>query len=265
MDLHPVSPAQEAQEIHLASAPGSQHRPAHALQCLDCHRYPVYCWECMNLSHRLHPFHRIAIARPGNYCAQTTLTKQGYIFHLHSGNKPCPVPLPGDESSRRINKFVIIDSGSIHTFLLETCSCSKADLVQQLIAAGLFPATFSDPKTAMTFDALDYYLLDNTICHTTAYSFYEKLKHRTNPVLAQSKEIPASSLHLPLGNTKLLQYRYRELLRTSRMWMDIELRLRSGQVFDPMKISGPGSLVLPCYTCPTEHNRQENWTVDPRG
>lgn len=44
--------------------------------------------------------------------------------------------------------------------------------------------------------------------------------------------------------------------------MDIEVRLRAGQAHEPTVVSGPGSLVLPCFTCPTERNRQKGWEED---
>jgi hypothetical protein len=44
--------------------------------------------------------------------------------------------------------------------------------------------------------------------------------------------------------------------------MDIEMRLQSGQIHDPMAVSGPGSLVLPCFTCPTDRNQQKGWEAD---
>jgi hypothetical protein len=61
-----------------------------------------------------------------------------------------------------------------------------------------------------------------------------------------------------------IQDRYRELLRTGRIWMDVELRLRSGQAHRPDDVKGAGSLVLPCVTCPTERNRQKGWEEDDR-
>jgi hypothetical protein len=261
-DLCTVTPAEEAKAVCKAMVPEPEHGTKYALRCFDCNTFPVYCRECMISQHRLHPYHRISIARPGNFCEATTLSKQGYVFHLHPGNRPCTAL---STSIKYISKFVIVDSGSIHTFSVQTCACTQETTANQLIATGLFPATFSDPRTAFTFDALDYYLLDNTICHTTAYSFHEKLRHRTNPLLAFAKETPVSEIYNNWSLDSLLyQHRYRELLRTSRMWMDVETRLRSGYVHDPDCVSGPGSLALSCVTCPSEHNRQDNWQQDPR-
>lgn len=187
--LHTASQAQEEDELLGASVPGSVN--GYALRCLDCSRFPVYCQQCIVSEHRLLPCHRIEIARPENFCEATTLSKQGYILRLHPGNEPCS----GNKTEiKYIQNFVVVDSLSIHTFTVETCPCSGTSVVDQLISAGLFPATFSNPKTAFTFDALDYYLLDNTVCHTTAYSFHEKLKHRTNPLVALSKQMPVSEI-----------------------------------------------------------------------
>lgn len=139
-------------------------------------------------AHRKHPFHAIESWKAGHYFEATSLSQQGYIFHLHAGNQSCTC----DPSNLLvIENFVIVDKTLIHTFNMETCACKGLTAADQLIAASLFPATFKAPRSAFTFAALDYYLLDNTICHTTAYSFCEKLKHGTDPLLA-SQKVPVS-------------------------------------------------------------------------
>jgi hypothetical protein len=190
--LHDMACSICSMALFPAGTPGVQESPNmdFALQCQECHTMPVYCRACLLAKHRLLPYHKIGIAQPGRFFKPTTLTEQKYIFHLHPGNQPCPSS--NTTAMKLINNFVIVHSDSINTFQLKTCSCDNRPIEEQLISACLFPATFERPKTAFTFAGLDYFLLDNTICHTTAYSFYEKLKHRTNPLLALTKSIPVS-------------------------------------------------------------------------
>jgi len=50
----------------------------------------------------------------------------------------------------------------------------------QLMMAGLFPATFHDPKTAFTFWVLEDFHLDNLECKTTPSQFFSRLRRLTN-------------------------------------------------------------------------------------
>ncbi len=50
----------------------------------------------------------------------------------------------------------------------------------QLMMAGLFPATFRNPKTAFTFQVLEEFHLDNLECKTTPSQFFSRLRRITN-------------------------------------------------------------------------------------
>jgi hypothetical protein len=50
----------------------------------------------------------------------------------------------------------------------------------QLMMAGLFPATFREPKTAFTFRVLEDFHLDNLECKTTPSQFFSRLRRLTN-------------------------------------------------------------------------------------
>jgi hypothetical protein len=50
----------------------------------------------------------------------------------------------------------------------------------QLMRAGLFPATFHNPKTAFTFQVLEEFHLDNLECKTTPSQFFSRLRRLTN-------------------------------------------------------------------------------------
>jgi hypothetical protein len=52
----------------------------------------------------------------------------------------------------------------------------------QLFQAGLFPASFTRPKTAFTFAVLDDFLLDNLECGTSAMNYYSKIHRLTSSI-----------------------------------------------------------------------------------
>jgi len=81
-----------------------------------------------------------------------------------------------------INKTtVIVDKSGVHRLGIKFCKCPGAmspDI--QLFQVGLFPASFSKPKTVFTFSVLDDFLLDNLECGTSAMNYFNKLRRITS-------------------------------------------------------------------------------------
>lgn len=167
------------------------------LRCISCMGTPVYCTTCMLSAHERLPFHQTELWN-GEYFAPKTLHSLGYTFHLCQKVNKCslantypkssePMPgstnsLPDDSNAPSILEMTIISSSGIHSVWVANCKCSRTKPYSQLLAARLFPATTLKPKSAFTFEVLDHFLVDSTVCKTTAFSFYEKLRHLTNPV-----------------------------------------------------------------------------------
>ena len=79
--------------------------------------------------------------------------------------------------------ITVIDRSGIHEIGINWCHCPEApkhDL--QLMMAGLFPATFHNPKMAFTFWVLEEFHLDNLECKTTPSQFFSHLRRLTNDV-----------------------------------------------------------------------------------
>jgi|SRR5882757_1394680 len=88
-------------------------------------------------------------------------------------------PGPKDEEGNRV--ITVIDRSGIHEIGVSWCSCPDAPKHDmQLMAAGLFPATFRNPKTAFTFQVLGDFHLDNLECKTTPSQFFSRLRRLTN-------------------------------------------------------------------------------------
>ncbi|KAG2127183.1 uncharacterized protein EDB93DRAFT_1096648, partial [Suillus bovinus] len=75
----------------------------------------------------------------------------------------------------------IVHSSGVFEHNVAWCHCLGSDSQHvQLLKAGLFPASFTRPKTTFTFEVLDHFLIDALECKTSARSFYEKLTRLTN-------------------------------------------------------------------------------------
>ncbi len=88
-------------------------------------------------------------------------------------------PGPKDKDDNPI--ITVIDRSGIHEIGVRWCCCLDAlERDMQLMAAGLFPATFRNPKTAFTFRVLEEFHLDNLECKTTPSQFISRLRRLTS-------------------------------------------------------------------------------------
>lgn len=88
--------------------------------------------------------------------------------------------------------LVIVDVTGIHEIPVHYCSCPGPLPVSndhQLLESGLFPATFKRVRTAFTFRVLDDFRLDNLESKTSAYHYYNKLRHLTCPAFPGSVKV----------------------------------------------------------------------------
>src|SRR6202012_5871208 len=77
--------------------------------------------------------------------------------------------------------ITVVDRSKLHEIGVSWCRCSEApEHDMQLMMAGLFPATFHNPKTAFTFRVLEDFHLDNLECKTTPSQFFSRLRRLTN-------------------------------------------------------------------------------------
>jgi len=82
------------------------------------------------------------------------------------------------------------------------CCCPNApECNMQLMAAGLFPATFQDPKTAFTFRVLEEFHLDNLECKTTPSQFFSHLRRLTSDEFPNSVPVGLASISANDGLT----------------------------------------------------------------
>jgi hypothetical protein len=159
-------------------------------RCTTCFGSPSYCKTCLVSSHQRHPFHSVE-EWSGEYFQRTTLGQQDYVLELQHACHVCS--LQEDTVPEAAISMTVVSTSGVHQLSVRPCGCN-IPLYNQLIQAQLLPATFVRPQTVFTFEVMEHYVIDYTICKTTAHSFYDKLRRLTNP--SNPAAVPVSELVL---------------------------------------------------------------------
>ncbi|KAH9009792.1 hypothetical protein EDB85DRAFT_2162272 [Lactarius pseudohatsudake] len=159
---------------------------------------------------------------------------------------------PSDRYTRRTRTaksgnplITIINQTGVFDMDVLFCICPNAGANdEQLLQAGLFPSTFKRIETAFTFSVLDDFLADNLECKTTAQQYYSKLQSITNQMFPH---------HVP--------NLYKQLLRASHQWRDLQNRIQSGLGHQHNRNSAnDGSMAIFCPACPQPGiNLPDDW------
>jgi hypothetical protein len=95
--------------------------------------------------------------------------------------------------------FTVIDRSGVHEIGINWCCCPEAPKRDmQLMMAGLFPATFRNPRTAFTFRVLEEFHLDNLECKTTPSQFFSRLRRLTNDEFPNTVPVSTANISLPM-------------------------------------------------------------------
>jgi hypothetical protein len=155
---------------------------------------------------------------------------------------------------------------------VQLCQCPGAELHQedQMLQAGLFPASFKIIKTAFTFQVLDDFRTSNLECKTSGYHYFRKLRRLTSPAYPDAISVISLLIYMLPQSNSFNQDRYQELLRVSREWRDLKLWKWAGWGHNPPVLTpdtphgGPAKLATFCSTCPQPSiNLPNNWQEDP--
>ena len=129
-----------------------------------------------------------------------TVVNQG-AFQLGFGSSR-----PGQNDKDGNPVITVINRSGIHKIGIRWCCCPNAPKRDiQLMAAGLFPATFRNPKTAFTFRVLEEFHLDNLKCKTTPSQFSSHLRRLTSDEFPNT--VPVGQGSIPADS--ILTYKYR--------------------------------------------------------
>ncbi|THU94665.1 hypothetical protein K435DRAFT_667945 [Dendrothele bispora CBS 962.96] len=206
-------------------------------QCRDCFHNAPMCRVCFMLTHKQTPFHWARVWSPEKSCfVQQDISEFGYGISLGHNGDECPLATRGHFCAIRI-----VDINGIHETQIQYCHCSsRVDQFQQLMDAGLFPATTTNPETAVTFNLLETFNIDSLVSKKSAYDFATALRRRTNPDFPD--RVP--NIHP-------------QFLRVLRVWRALQMFKQSGQghgIDDAMQEFVPGwrgrNLIQLCLACP---------------
>ncbi|KAJ6518389.1 hypothetical protein DFH09DRAFT_1331989 [Mycena vulgaris] len=168
-------------------------------RCRDCFGGgELMCKACVLLRHKQLPFHRIE--------------EWTGLGHWHERHRACPNPSPSAGGA-----FVIVNDVGVHEVALDYCGCATSGTqTVQLLRAGLYPATTTNPRSAATINVLRRFHLLSFESKCSAYEFYYSLARETD-------------------NTGLvdLKDRYHEFLRMTREWRHLQMLKRSARGHDP--------------------------------
>ncbi|KIM74294.1 hypothetical protein PILCRDRAFT_80232, partial [Piloderma croceum F 1598] len=184
----------------------------------------------------------------GTFFESTTLKEIGLRIQLgHRAGDHCsnPCNAAGDD-------FVVVDSNGIHKVGLDYCGCEKAcDQVTQLLRARLYPATTTAPKSAATFNTLEFFHLLSFESKASVFEFYYTLMRKTDNTGTMSVPISYQQM-IPLLCSTLWQDRYEEFLQMIHEWRNLKMLKRAGQGHDPGGVMGTqeGECAVLCPACP---------------
>jgi hypothetical protein len=148
------------------------------------------------------------------------------------------------------------------------CSCPNTPKDKEryvhYLDMDFFPASLQNIKTVFTFGVLDDFRMDNLECKTAGLNYWHKIVRVTSNEFPKSVPVSVMTIFTLYEFTVMYQDRYRELLRTSRLWRNIKYRKWNGFGHTGAKKAESGSLALFCAACPQPNiNLPVGWSKDP--
>ncbi|KDR84201.1 hypothetical protein GALMADRAFT_56241, partial [Galerina marginata CBS 339.88] len=215
-------------------------------ECLDCHGRQLKCSLCIVDGHVCLPFHAIRKWN-GTYFENCSLKQLGLLIQLgHPLGEIClnPEQPPDDD-------FTVIDTKGILSVGLRFCGCGKSsqDHKIQLLRARLFPATIKYPKTAATFECLDYFSKLSYVSKISAFDFVQTASRLTDDT-----------------GTRPPKDRYMIFVRMVHEYRHLKMLKRSGRGHDPLGSARTqeGECAVLCPACPQPgKNMKPGWEDDP--
>jgi hypothetical protein len=154
------------------------------------------------------------------------------------------------------DEFVIIDNNGFHEVGVDFCACGNtlATHVDQLLQARLFPATVSEPRTALTFNTLKTFELLSYESKASVFEFYSTLSRLTDNTGTRRPKVRITNFRLGLVfvDKYAEKDRYPIFLRVVREWRHLKMMKRAGRGHDPGGIAATalGECALLCPACP---------------
>ncbi|TFK77780.1 hypothetical protein K466DRAFT_463250, partial [Polyporus arcularius HHB13444] len=138
-------------------------------RCFDCYHAEVVCRPCIVLEHIHNPFHRVEAWHNSLrfWERQYVGMFDDFVIHLGHGGEPC---------NRQWNErqMTITHEHGIVPMKVRFCACPVGEDGKplpdyiQLLRFGLFPGSWSEPRSAYTINGLRDYDLLSAQCQISA-------------------------------------------------------------------------------------------------
>ncbi|KAJ6534285.1 hypothetical protein B0H19DRAFT_964687 [Mycena capillaripes] len=214
--------------------------------CSDCLQAELLCRQCWLNKHRTIPTHWALVWNKKERFFEkydfSRVAKNAVIAVGHNGHR-CPDADPG-------RSFTLVESNGIHAMAISFCHCTQTDgkrgapEYEQLLEAGIFPGSVTEPKTGYTLNLLEYYREQRSQAKVSAYSFVHVLQRMADPFFSGS--VPDIYANF------LVVTRYHQALDIV-LWRghahDVDKAL-PGEADHPYPHRPLGYLGLQCVACP---------------
>ena len=158
-------------------------------RCQDCLQHPDLCLDCVTDLHVFNPTHTIwKWDVEEELWRKTTLTQAtGHVINLGHNGKACPT------SWRDPYAVLIVHEHGMHTIPIRFCGCRhltepwKTKKAYQLLAHGLFPGSWDNPRSAFTLPLLrgmDLLLLQTQTSILSLSKYLQRLTDNVNAIHA---------------------------------------------------------------------------------
>ncbi|KAJ7024551.1 hypothetical protein C8F04DRAFT_1192230, partial [Mycena alexandri] len=187
------------------------------------------CLECCLARHNLAPLHTLEEWVDNSRWRRLTLKAIGVVYQLGHEGFECKFPDP------LLRSLTVVHTNGIHQIQYRYCKCKRSDTcnnLQQLHRNHWFPATKTDPDTAVTSQVLDLYRLLNVVGNLNARGLH-------NLAGASNRCYPFDWHELAAGT-----YLYRLIVALDANFK-LKNRIRKNEIDDPSLGPGWGSFVEP--------------------
>lgn len=169
-------------------------------RCQDCPILGQQCQTCIIHGHRHRPFDRLRRWNTeGEYWEKLTMSDLDFTLYLGHGTSCCP-HIPQTATGSPLLAFLrdttIVHEHGVMKMPIAYCRCPfTRPEPEQLIATGLWPATWDRPKTAITLNTLEAFYGLTLQAQVNLHDFVLYLKRCTDAV--RTEEVAVSTHLIP--------------------------------------------------------------------
>ena len=213
---------------------------------------------------------------PKEFFNRTSLASLGMVIRLGHRGQRCPDRYYQAEPNKDIQTVRVLHENGVHLVRIQYCRCGSLSTFssstgdnsphQQLWRAGLYPATYKQPRTVASLSVLEMFRILTCEGKINSSAFFTFLR-RVGAVVFE-EESPVSCQTSP--KSYLRAYRLQELTRSwfslFQDWLYIYTLKQYGEL--PRAPNGnheQGALARFCPACPQPHlgNMDPGWKLRP--